>query len=284
MKSLLLLVSLAVCGIGGARAQQPWTAKWIAAPWSTVRDGAEADGSRPMPVFRREFEVRGTVTRATLRIAGLGQFEVRIGSKDGMRLATPRGLHEAWTDYRKTVMYETYDVTKRMTPGPHVIAVMLGNGMYNVQRTVMANGKARYTKFEGSYGPPKLIAELRLRYSDGRTEVIAADETWKVRRGPVTFSSTYGGEDFDARKEERGWDRVGFDDAGWSVATIVEGPGGTLTPALAPEVGQFGPYLPITTTDVGQGRVVYDLEQNFAGVPHVQVQGPAGAVLKLTPG
>ena len=28
-----------------------WRGKWIAAPWSTERDGAELDGSRPMPVF-----------------------------------------------------------------------------------------------------------------------------------------------------------------------------------------------------------------------------------------
>ena len=284
MTKLLLVVAVAVCGTSDVRAQQGWTAKWIAAPWSTVRDGAEADGSRPMPVFRREFEVRGTVTRAELRIAGLGQFEARIGSKGGMQLAGPRGLHEAWTDYKKTVMYETYDVTKLMQPGPHVVGVMLGNGMYNVQRTVMANGKARYTKFEGSYGAPKLIAELRLTYADGRTEVVGTDAQWKASRGPVLFSSTYGGEDFDARKEEVGWDSVGFHDAGWDRAAIVTGPGGQLTAAIAPEVEELGSHLPVTVTNVGPNRVVYDLGQNFAGVPFVRVHGPKGATLKLTPG
>src|SRR5437868_4384749 len=51
-----------------------WTAKWIQAPWSTERDGAELDGSTPMPIFRREFVVRAKPVKATLRIAGLGQF------------------------------------------------------------------------------------------------------------------------------------------------------------------------------------------------------------------
>src|ERR1035441_1096964 len=133
---------------------QTWTAHWIQAPWSTERDGAESDGSRPMPVFRREFVVRAKVVKATLRIAGLGQYEVRIGSKGEMRLVAPGGLHQAWTNYRKTVTYESYDVTKMLTPGPHALGVMLGNGVYNVQKT-----KGRFTKFEGSFGPPKLRSE-----------------------------------------------------------------------------------------------------------------------------
>ena len=33
---------------------------------------------------------------------------------------------------------------------------MLGNGMYNVQRSLMANGKPRYIKFEGTFGVPRL--------------------------------------------------------------------------------------------------------------------------------
>ena len=82
---------------------QGWVGKWIGAPWSTERDGAEVDGSRPMPVFRREFVVKGTVKSAELRIAGLGQFEAKV---DGRVVGKP-GLHEAWTDYRKTVMYES---------------------------------------------------------------------------------------------------------------------------------------------------------------------------------
>jgi len=285
MKIPLLLAVWVVAGLGGlgwaqGGPQDGWTGRWIGAPWSTSRDGAEADGSRPMPVFRREFVVRGKVTRAELRIAGLGQFEARL---DGRAVGRP-GLHQAWTDYHKTVAYESYDVTGAMSPGSHAWGVMLGNGMYNVQRSVLANGKARYTKFEGSFGAPRLIAELQLTYSDGRKEVVGTDEGWRVAPGPVVFSSTYGGEDYDARKEERGWDRIGFRDGSWAAATVVEGPGGRLLPALAPEVEEREVHVPVKTTDVGQARVVYDLGQNSAGVIRVKVRGPRGASLRLTPG
>ncbi len=281
MKGLARVVGLSLVVAAGAAApgQQACTAKWIQAPWSTERDGAELDGSRPMPIFRREFMVRGTVASATLRIAGLGQYEARIGSEGRMELVAPRGLHQAWTDYRKTVTFETYDVTKMVTPGPHVLGVMLGNGMYNAQKT-----KGRYTKFDGSFGAPKLIAELRLRYADGKTETVETDASWKVAKGPVTFSSTYGGEDYDARKEETGWDRAGFKDAGWSAIEVVAAPGGKLTAAMAPEVRVGETHAPVKVTELAPNKVVYDLGVNFAGVPHVRMRGVEGQVLKLTPG
>ncbi len=233
-----------------------------------------------MPVFRREFQVKEKVTRAELRIAGLGQFEARL---DGRLVGRP-GLHGAWTDYGKTVEYETYDVTRTMASGRHAWGVMLGNGMYNVQRSVLANGKARYTKFGGSFGAPKLIAELRLTFADGRSEVVGTDSQWRVARGPVVFSSTYGGEDYDARKQETGWDASGFKDGAWVAAAPVDGPGGSLMPALAPEVEEREIHVPVNRTDAGEGRQVYDLGQNFAGVVRVNVRGPRGTVLRLTPG
>ncbi|HKO20975.1 MAG TPA: family 78 glycoside hydrolase catalytic domain, partial [Acidobacteriaceae bacterium] len=256
-----------------------WTAKWIQAPWSTERDGAELDGSRPMPVFRREFVVRTKPVNATLRIAGLGQFEARLGSRDEVRLVGAHGLHQAWTNYAKTVTFESYDVTRWLTPGSHVLGVMLGNGMYNVQKT-----RGRYTKFEGSFGVPKLIAELRVRYADGKTDTIGTDAAWKVIRGPVVFSSTYGGEDFDGRRVQDGWDRTGFAATDWSPARETTGPGGELIPAITQEVREGDFHEPVKTVNLGGGKVVYDLGVNFAGVPFVRVEGPTGATLKLIPG
>src|ERR1017187_2421418 len=116
----MVLAGLVALGAGAGNTQAPhadtgWAARWIMAPWSTERDGAELDGSRPMPVFRREFTVRGKVAKATLRIAGLGQFEASVGSKGEMHLVAPHGLHQAWTNYKKTVTYESYDRSEEHT-------------------------------------------------------------------------------------------------------------------------------------------------------------------------
>jgi alpha-L-rhamnosidase len=259
-----------------------WTGRWIAAPWSTVRDGSDIDGSKPMPVFRRAFRVRARPVQAVLRIAGLGQYWAELNGKETV---APMGVHQAWTDYKKTVTYDTYDLTGKVKAGENVLGVLLGNGMYNVQK---AGGGKRYTKLEGSFGVPKLIAELRLRYADGTTEVVGSDDAWRVTQGPVKFSSTYGGEDYDGRWEAgpdgKGWETAKFRDADWKPAEVTEGPGGRMVAAIAPDVRNLVTYEPVKVTVPVAGRTVYDLGQNFAGWPEVTVEGPAGAVVRLTPG
>ena len=269
--------TIARSAIARFRAAEPeWQARWIAASWSTERDGAEPDGSRPMPMFRRAFRTQHKPVEAVLRIAGLGQWQAWL---DGHAITAQHGLHQDWTDYRKRVAYRSVDLTSILSAGNHVLGIRLGNGMYNVQTT-----PGRYTKFEGSFGPPKLIAEIRLVYPNGRSELLGSDATWQVARGPVTFSSTYGGEDFDARRLQRGWDRPGFSEQGWEPAQIVEGPGGKLLPAIAPDVMVSVSYPSVRETKPDARRSVYDFGQNFAGVPRIQVEGPAGASLRLTPG
>jgi alpha-L-rhamnosidase len=70
--------------------------------------------------------------------------------------------------------------------------------------------RACFTKFTGSFGPLKAIAQLRLEYCAGVTEVVGTDAHWWVSAGPITFSHIYGGEDYDARLEVTGWDSPGF--------------------------------------------------------------------------
>jgi alpha-L-rhamnosidase len=65
---------------------------------------------------------------------------------------------------------------------------------------------------------------------------------------------------------------------------VVDGPGGKLIPEIAPEVGQHEIYKSVHEADAGNGRTVYDLGQNFAGIVKIHVKGPAGAVVRLTPG
>src|ERR1017187_7538937 len=120
----MVLAGLVALGAGAGNTQAPhadtgWAARWIMAPWSTERDGAELDGSRPMPVFRREFTVRAKVAKATLRIAGLGQYQVFLDGKE----VSPAGLHQAWTNYKKTVTYQSYEVTKMLAPGHDALGV-----------------------------------------------------------------------------------------------------------------------------------------------------------------
>ena len=247
-----------------------WHARWIAADSSD-----EAPGSKPMPLFRKIFSTAEVVRRALLYVSGMGQYEVRLnGAKVGNDQLTP-----GWSDYRKTVFYESYDVTEMLRRGDNALGIMLGNGMYRVLKT-----PGRYTKFTGSFGPPKCIAQLDVEFENGKHFEIVTDATWKTYAGPIVFSNTYGGEDYDARQESDGWDSAGFDDSQWIAALVLDGPGGALRPELAPPIRVMHTYAPVHRTEPKPGVMVFDLGQNFAGWPAVAVQGPAGSTVKLIPG
>ena len=246
-----------------------WRAAWIAT------HPADAEADEPLPLFRKSFTLRRPVAHALLYASGLGQDELRInGRKVGADELTP-----GWSDYRKTVYYDAYDVTALLHAGQNAMGAMLGNGMYRVLKT-----PDRYTKFVGSFGELKCTLQLHIEFIDGSAAEILSDGSWKTAPGPITFSSTYGGEDFDARLEPQGWDGAGFDDSAWRAVSVVDGPGGALMPEIAPPIRIMHSYAPVKVTHPKPGVTVYDLGQNFAGWPEIAVTGKAGTTVKLIPG
>lgn len=258
--------------ISGLMAQSDWVAHWIA---SSPDPSVAAMKPEPLPIFRHSFQLDKKIAKAIVFVSGLGQYEMNInGHSVSDQLLTP-----GWTNYRKTVLYNTYDVTSLLRPGANVIGVMLGNGMYNVPKS-----PGRYQKFVGSFGQPKLRLQLYLSFSDGMATTVVSDKSWKVAEGPITFSSIYGGEDYDARREPPRWDEPDADESKWKDATEVDGPGGLMVAQEIPPIQVMQTYTPVKTSEPKPGVTVYDLGQNFSGWPRISVKGPAGAVVKIIPG
>ena len=227
----------------------------------------------PMPLFRRAFHIDRPVKRAVAFICGLGQFELHMnGKKTGDDVLEP-----GWTNYAKTCLYVTHDVTDLLRQGENVIGVMLGNGMYNV------TGK-RYKKFKGTFGPPKLIAQLHIEHEDGGSTIVPSDSSWRTAPGPITFSCIYGGEDYDARREQQGWDGPAFDDGKWRPVDVVDGPGGELSASTAPPIRVMRTLEPVNITEPSAGVKVYDLGRNFSGWPKISIDAPPGTTISLVTG
>ena len=249
----------------GVRNTNDWRAVWVCAP-----------GATETLLLRKEFDVRLGLVRAVAHVCGLGQYEMTLnGVKAGDDLLSP-----GWTDYDKTALYDTLDVTAWLHEGRNAIGLTLGNGMYNVVR------RNRYAKFTGSFGALRATCQLRLEYADGSTQVVGTDETWRTQAGPIIFSSIYGGEDFDARLNPAGWDSPGFDDSSWRPAVSVLRPPGRLgghsvsaEPIRAIEFRQPVAIRALTAPGVS----VYDLGQNASYMPRIRVSGPAGSSVRLTP-
>jgi hypothetical protein len=142
----------------------------------------------------------------------------------------------------------------------------------------------RYTKFRYSFGSPKVIMQLYVEYSDGTSQTVVSDDTWTWSPSPVVFSCIYGGEDYDARMEQPGWDKAGYSAAGYYPANVVDGPGGKLSSQAAPPIKVIQEFKPVTITEPKPGVRVYDFGQNCSSMPKLTVKGPAGASIKMTPG
>jgi hypothetical protein len=251
------------CWTMGLLSDADWQAKWIAAPtnYETL-------------LLRRQFSVKAGLRRALICVCGLGQYELSLnGAKTGADLLSP-----GWSKYDKTCLYDTYDVTAQLRAGQNAAGLLLGNGMYNVH-------PGRYTKFTGSFGPLQAIAQLRLEYEDGSTDIIGTDEHWQAAPGPITFSSVYGGEDDDARLNQPGWDKAGFDGASWSLAKVVPGPGGKLAglSRAAPPLRAFEILKPVQSRSIGSNTTVCDLGQNAPVMLRLHVKGPAGSSVRILP-
>ncbi|MGY3055102.1 alpha-L-rhamnosidase [Pedobacter sp. UYEF25] len=228
-------------------------------------------GKDILPLLRRTINVNRPIERATMYISGLGHFDLSInGRKIGDHFLDP-----GWTKYDKQAQYVTFDVTQQLSQGLNTLGVMLGNGFYYIPRE-------RYRKITGAFGYPKMICRLVLQYTDGSTENIISDDQWKVAAGPITYSSIYGGEDFNANLEKKGWDTPAFNAKGWKKAIITTG-----SPLLSSQAQEpIKIFERFNTKKISQpkpGVWVYDMGQNASAIPQLLVSGKKNAQVKLTP-
>ncbi|WP_207422542.1 family 78 glycoside hydrolase catalytic domain [Desertivirga brevis] len=230
-------------------------------------------GSNVLPLLRKQFTIKKKVTRATAFIAGLGHFELSINGKK----VEDHFLDAGWTKYDKEAQYVTFDITQNIKQGGNAIGVTLGNGFYYVPPV-----KGRYRKLKTAFGFPKMIGRFLIEYTDGSTENILSDASWKTSSGPIVFSSIYGGEDYNANLEKNGWDTPTYNDKAWRKVILVDGP-----PSLIPQIQEplrvFEQFSAKSITQAKNGNWVYDLGQNFSGIVELKVKGKKGDTVRIIP-
>lgn len=234
-------------------------------------DGVDSMASRSI-MLRKDFELDTAPVQALVDIAGLGHYELLVnGVKVDSHVFKP-----LWSDYDNTVYYNTFDIAGLLRQGKNTIGVILGNGMYNVVG-------GRYTKFRVSFGPPTLLLQARLKYADGSTEDVVSDESWKYDFSPITFNCIFGGEDYDARLEQKGWSTPSFDARGWRDVLVMEAPGGKLVPQAAPFISVNETFGVAKAAEPSPSTFIFDMGQNLSGYPTINVKGRRGDKIRLVP-
>jgi len=263
--------------------ESKWSGRWIGLECMLPGETRGLHTRLAARYLRKEFELKdGPLKRATAFVAGLGLYEMYVDGSlagDGASVLQPVAA-----DYRKTIYYNTYDITGLLkgVPAPrrqHCIGIVLGNGRYFAMRQ---NKPYKNTTF----GLPKCRVNIVVEYEDGSTQRISTDESWRVTAsGPIRANNEYDGEEYDARLEAPGWNEAGFDDSQWLQAERTAIPTGTLRAQMTP-----GMTVQATLEPVGQEKPkegsdgatrIFDFGQNIAGWVSMLPQGHEGDTIRV---
>ncbi len=217
--------------------------------------------------LRKEINLKKQVKSAKVYIMGMGLYELYInGNKIGDQVLAP-----VPTDYTKNVKYNVFDVTSQLKEGKNMLGTILGNGRFFAMRQDYKPYKIK------SFGMPKMALQLFVEYTDGSNEVIRTDDTWKLTiDGPILSNNEYDGEEYDARKEMKGWNTVNFDDKNWVNARYVQEPGGFYEAQMTPNMKIMGEVKPISIKATAKGTYILDMGQNMVGWLQLKVKGKSG--------
>jgi alpha-L-rhamnosidase len=223
----------------------------------------------PVPYLRKAFELKSPIRRARLCVTALGLYEVRLnGHRVGDHILAPD-----WTDYRKRVRYQVYDVTALVREGQNAIGALLASGWFSGH---IGNGGYEY------FGKaPAFLAQLEVTGADGQVETIVTDQSWKSQDSPILASDFMLGEDYDARREIKGWAEPGLDDSQWRPVGVRSESDRKLEAQVMEPVRELCELKPKSISEPTPGHWVFDLGQNMVGVVRLKVSAAAGTKITL---
>lgn len=242
-----------------------WKASWI-----TLADERSDKKSKPAQYFRKEFSIAKTIKNARIYITSLGLYQLYInGQKVSTDLFTP-----GWTSYNKRLQYQVYDVTALLQQS-NAVAAVVSDGWYR--------GHIGFGHQHNFYGKQlALLAQMRIDYTDGSSETIVTDKSWKVtNNGPITSSDIYNGERYDANKELTNWNKAGYNASAWDNAGVINHTYNTLVATRSVPVRATTEIKAIKKIITPKGEIVYDFGQNMVGWVRAKLKGNKGDTITL---
>ena len=258
--------------------ESKWSGYWIGL--ESLQPGEERGFHTRLAAryLRKEFKLKDkAVKRATAYVAGIGLHEFYVNGQrigDGVLQPVP-------SDYRKTIYYNTYDITSILKPQT-CLGIALGNGrLFPMQQHKPYKIPV--------FGFPKCRINVVVEYEDGTTQCLQTDDKgWKVTaQGPICANNEYDGEEYDARMEMKGWSQVGFDDSSWLKAERTDIPQAVLRGQMTPGMSirsRFAPNIADQTSPlkpIKANTYIVDFGQNIAGWVSMMPVGNAGDTIRI---
>ena len=131
---------------------------------------------------------------------------------------------------------------------------------------------------------PSFCLNLHITYTDGTKEILASDESFKVKGGPITFNAIYVAENYDFRKELPGWNTVSYDDSSWKNATEVAIPCTNITSQVMHPIRITEYCKPVDLKKISDTLYLCDFGQNWSGITKFTAKGILGTKVKVRHG
>lgn len=241
-----------------------WKAAWIEPAQDTVPE-------KEALLVRKEFALAKPVAAAKIYITAHGLYQLYI---NGQRISDQE-FTPGWTSYNKRLQYQVYDVTGSLQRGGNAVGVMLGDGWYK--------GILGWDSNLGIWGKKAgLLLQLKITYADGTEDWMVTDKSWQgSANSAITKNGIYYGEDYDARKEQKGWASSNFKGTGWEPVQVARYGLGNLIASESVPVKKMEERKPVRIFRTPKGTLVADMGQNMVGWVRLRVQGAAGQTVTL---
>lgn len=216
-------------------------------------------GATAATYLRKTFTTARKVARARAYVSAKGLYKFFIDGKQVSHdIFTP-----GWTDYKKRIQYQTYDITPFLTGESHEIGMVVGDGWYC--------GHVGLAGRE-NYGPkPMGLCQIKVDYDDGSSATIVTDSSWRVGTGPIVENDLLMGENYNAGREPGNWMTPDVD----NLDTV------PLVGQHSPTVRKLVELKPKTLSEPKPNVFVYDLGQNMVGWARLKVRGAKGDKVTL---
>ena len=217
---------------------------------------------RRAPVFRKTFTIEKNIQKAEILVCGLGLFELKINGK----LPDDTVLNPAHTQYNRTVLYRSFDISGLLVFGENEITVELGHSFFNETTNVWNWDKASWRS------SPKLIADLNIAYENGESDCIFTDENWEYTLdGKIIKNSIYYGEVHDLRKTDFKWEK----------AVLVDAPEGELKLQDMPPIRRIGEFKPEKIEKLCDGTYLITAPEMITGWAKLNLCLPKDTEIKV---
>ena len=227
-------------------------AKWITSVDHRAWRHPPHEDPYPAPYMIRDFFVEDGILSVSLAVAGLGQAAYYLNGERLMEAIHPTHL----STQTKSVIYNTYDLTPYVRVGKNRFGAILGH-IYLAEPEIPHR-----------MSTPRMIAELRLSYTDGKEVRIVSDSAFLAADSQVLFSLRRCGERHDAKRAIPAWSYPDTPTDAFHPAVLCASPGGVLRPTVCPPKRIFAR---IEGKEIAPG--VFDFGEHLSGWVRLTLSG-----------